>query len=103
MEVRDTAIRHALSTETCPPVCRTRKTAVQTKYGTTTATTIIYLLRRSSKTAQKHKRHTYNTLKKKAIYRNKTIKSIKHLHIIAAKCFQKYSLIRYSDAETRLS
>jgi len=32
---------------------------------------IIYLLRRSSRTAPEHKRQAYNTLKKKAIDRNK--------------------------------
>jgi len=38
------------------------------------------------------KGRTYNTLKKKAIHRNKTIKSIKHLHIIAAEMFPKIFL-----------
>ena len=47
------------------------------------------------------KRHKAHTKKQYTIHKcNKTIKSIKHVHIIAA--FQKYSLIRYSGAETRL-
>jgi len=60
-----------------------------------------------TKAAKQHQSKTgdiqYTKERKKAIHRNKTIKSVKHLHIIAAKMFPKYSLISYSDAETRLS